>query len=260
MPTRERHNRPLVGLAPDQQIKTWQRVVERAPGGKVTGRHVEETVRAMYGNDDNNVPSSSSKSEAGAFLQAWSQQPVSEESSDGSGPANGETRMSQPLQVFMSSGDNEWYTPPEYINLARQVLGDIDLDPASSDLAQQTVQARRFFTQTSNGLAQRWHGRVWLNPPFDESSIWSDALTLRYEAGQVNEAILLVKVAFGYQWFNNLWASYPICIAWERISFIRSDGSVIGPHKIGSAFFYFGPNVSRFKHVFSQVGRVIEPE
>jgi hypothetical protein len=43
--------------------------------------------------------------------------------------------------------DDEWFTPPDIIELARSVLGEIDLDPASHAIAQQTVRATTFFRQ-----------------------------------------------------------------------------------------------------------------
>jgi hypothetical protein len=57
------------------------------------------------------------------------------------------------------TGDNEWHTPQRYLALAREVLGVIDLDPASSFIAQKTVQATKCFT---GGLTKEWQGRVWL--------------------------------------------------------------------------------------------------
>jgi len=47
--------------------------------------------------------------------------------------------------VANNSGNNEWYTPAKYIDLAREVMGGIDCDPATSEIANQTVKAETFF-------------------------------------------------------------------------------------------------------------------
>jgi hypothetical protein len=67
-----------------------------------------------------------------------------------------------------SAGSHEWYTPAKYIETARRVLGQIDLDPASSEMAQRTVRADRYFSERDDGLSQQWQGRVWLNPPYTQ--------------------------------------------------------------------------------------------
>ena len=64
------------------------------------------------------------------------------------------------------TGDFEWYTPAEYIELAVEVMGAIDCDPASCADANKVVGAKVFYSQDDDGLKQSWHGRVWLNPPF----------------------------------------------------------------------------------------------
>ncbi len=40
----------------------------------------------------------------------------------------------------------EWYTPGRYVELARQVMGSIDLDPASNELAQTWIKAKTFYS------------------------------------------------------------------------------------------------------------------
>lgn len=57
------------------------------------------------------------------------------------------------------------YTPKIYLDAVREVLGGVDLDPASSETANETVQATNYFTEEQNGLAQRWSGNVFCNPP-----------------------------------------------------------------------------------------------
>ena len=65
---------------------------------------------------------------------------------------------------------DEWGTPEKYIALAREVMGEIDLDPASNEHAQRTVQARQYFTREDSGLVHPWVGRVWLNPPYTKGA------------------------------------------------------------------------------------------
>ena len=68
--------------------------------------------------------------------------------------------------VTLNTGEIEWYTPPEYLERVRAVLGGIDLDPASSKVAQKTVKAKRHFTKVEDALKREWHGRTFMNPPY----------------------------------------------------------------------------------------------
>jgi len=140
---------------------------------------------------------------------------------------------------------NEWYTPALYIEAARSVMGGIDLDPASCEMANRAVKATRYYTQSENGLAQPWHALIWLNPPFSEQGKWCKKLLREYERGAISHAV-----------FQGLWR-YPICFADHQVIFNRPGAS---PYHIyhGVCFVYLGPNEARFIEVFSKFGTVVQ--
>ena len=70
-----------------------------------------------------------------------------------------------------TTGEFEWYTPKEFIDAVHAVLDEIDLDPATSEFANQTVQAKKIYTIESNGLDETWEGKVFMNPPFKSEII-----------------------------------------------------------------------------------------
>jgi hypothetical protein len=61
---------------------------------------------------------------------------------------------------------DEWYTPPEIIENVRNILGTIDLDPASCEIAQKTVKAGTYWKIDEDGYHREWFGKVFINPPY----------------------------------------------------------------------------------------------
>lgn len=165
--------------------------------------------------------------------------------------------------VLQSSESNEWFTPARYVEAAREVMGAIDLDPASCEYANRTVKAARYYDIQSNGLEKPWQGRVWLNPPYGRTAtgkshqeIWSSRLIDQYASGITTEAILLVNASTGNAWFQRLY-DYLICLTHHRIRFY-STGVLAGQPTHSNAFVYFGQQQDRFIDIFSHFGTVIK--
>lgn len=165
-----------------------------------------------------------------------------------------------PPNTLHSSESQEWYTPNEYVDAVREVLGGIDLDPASCEIANRTVKATHYYTLEDDGLERPWYGRVFLNPPYGKTGgdsnqgKWSDMLIWHYEHGEVDEGILLVNATPSNKWFAPLW-DYPICFVDHRIKFYNATDEPSQPTH-SNCFVYLGPNPERFAKVFNRFGVV----
>lgn len=152
------------------------------------------------------------------------------------------------------TGQDEWYTPQEYVDAARRVMGSIDLDPASNALAQSRIQAGAFYTLEDDGLSKDWSGRVWLNPPYAQPAIMHFIEKLVQSIGPVTEAILLTHNYTDTRWFHVATrAAKAICFTRGRIGFVSPEGKRAAPTQ-GQAFFYFGDNVEAFTREFCKFG------
>ena len=160
------------------------------------------------------------------------------------------------------TGEFERYTPAKYIEAARAVLGGIDLDPASCEVAQRTVKADRYFTVSDDGLKQEWSGRsIWLNPPYhrDLGPKFVEKLIAEHAAGRVQTAIMLTNNSTDTEWFAHAAAACNvICFTHGRINFLKENGDLVLPTQ-GQAFFYFGADVDGFRQGFAEIGFVVQP-
>lgn len=138
---------------------------------------------------------------------------------------------------------SDWYTPPEIVAIARDFLGEIDLDPASSPKANEVVGAAEIYV--SDGLAKPWAGKVYLNPPSPPRAWW-ERLVRAYAAGDVERAVFLAysleQIPQSIGWGLPM-TTFPILFrpgGRSRIPFLKPNGSrgLAPPH--GSALVFLG--------------------
>jgi len=170
-------------------------------------------------------------------------------------------RLAGAGHVSQSVGENEWYTPPDIIARARSAMGGIDLDPASCDAAQARVKAKRFYTIADDGLAKRWRGRVWMNPPYsrDLCRRFIEKLSKAYTDGKVTQACVLVNNATETAWLQAMLKTCSgVCFPAGRITFLNRDGEASNSPLQGQVIAYLGTRVSAFRLNFADLGAVLE--
>jgi len=162
------------------------------------------------------------------------------------------------VRVSYYTGKYEWYTPQEYIDSAVNVMGNIDVDPASNSVANVIIKADTYYTLEENGLAKEWLGKVWMNPPYSTGLISrvSEKLLEQLEIGNTKEAIVLVNNATDTKWMQIMLKSCnAICLLEGRIHFWNIDNDKVGPLQ-GQVIIYFGENIDGFAESFKTHGEI----
>jgi phage N-6-adenine-methyltransferase len=155
--------------------------------------------------------------------------------------------------------DDEWHTPAEYIEAARRVMGSIDCDPASNDIAQQTVKAGVYYTKDNCGLdpAVEWNGNVWMNPPYSKKlcAPFCEKLLHQWHDGNINQAVVLINSTTDTEYWQELAKNCSaFCFVRGRIAFVK-NGEPIANNSKGQTIFYFGLSED-FRNVFCDFGSV----
>lgn len=169
-----------------------------------------------------------------------------------------------------SSRSDEWYTPAYLVELAREVLGEIELDPASSEAANKTVRAKRYLTEQDDALSCCWTKTpvsIYINPPGGKlgnksmtALFWQRLLDVRC-AGLLDHAVFMgfsLEHLAVTQGCTQSMVEFPFCIPAKRIRFVSPDGCFNSPTHSNVIVYVPGlTNVtSRFKEIFSQLGAV----
>ena len=94
---------------------------------------------------------------------------------------------------FSSATDN-WATPQAVFDALDRELS-FELDAAASPT---NAKCRRFYTVDDDGLAQTWHGVVWLNPPYGRGiGAWLEKAADSAEAGAT--VVCLIPARTGWE-------------------------------------------------------------
>lgn len=165
----------------------------------------------------------------------------------------------------------EWGTPDNILEALLELWPEgPDLDPASSEVYNQRVKAKKFFTQADNGLEQPWGNvseptKVFCNPPGGKLNnrslmglFWAKAVG-EYRRGRVGELVFmaysldLLQVGQNY---SEPPTNFPLCIPDRRLAYVDEWGFRRPSNNKPSLLVYLGLNPHLFANAFSHLGAI----
>jgi len=136
-------------------------------------------------------------------------------------------------KVYHLSQTVEWATPQAFFDHLHAEFG------STLDVAAQHGNAKcaRYFTPVENGLAQRWEGVCWLNPPYGKTI--GDWIRKAYESSQSGATVVcLVPARTDTRWWHQYASQGEIRFVPRRLTF----GGAANPAPFPNAVVIFRPS------------------
>lgn len=165
----------------------------------------------------------------------------------------------------INSDNQDWGTPPKYVNAVRNFFGEIALDPCSN--AKSIVKAKtEYLLPKNDGLKESWNfPTIYVNPPYgidkNRGTTIKNWIRRCAEANKEykSEVLALIPVAVNTRHWKEYIFSHAnaICfLADTRLKFINGSNDKGAP--MACAMVYWGSDGDKFYNHFSKFGAVID--
>ena len=141
--------------------------------------------------------------------------------------------------LHFSSKDHTWETPPELFNpLDREFRFTLDVCALPA-----TAKCETYFTPAFDGLAQRWEGVCWMNPPYGREIVhW---MRKAYESAASGRAtvVCLVPARTDTKWWWDYARHGEVSLLPGRLTFWQNGEPYKDPAGFPSAVVVFRPGL-----------------
>ena len=132
-------------------------------------------------------------------------------------------------EVMFSSASDNWETPQDFFDRIDEVY-HFDLDVCATS---ENAKCAKYYTADQDGLAQRWTGRCWMNPPYGrEIGKWVKKAYESVAGGDASIVCCLLPARTDTAWWHEYAMKGKIAFVRGRLKFGNAKNSAPFPSAI----------------------------